>query len=129
VHAPSVRSGPLRGAAALLGIQALAATAFAVLVLGQLAGPRPGQAAGGGLLLLGYAAILLVTAGGVLRGRRWARGPAVATQLLHLLMAWSFRTGSAAGLALGVAGGAVVVLVCLLLPTSTARFAGPRSGE
>lgn len=125
----SVRVNPLRFAAVLLALEGLAAGAFGVLVLSQITGERPSFALATGLLLLGYAAVLFALGRGVLRGRRWSRGPAVATQLIHLLTAWSFRQGVTAGVAVAVAVAALVVLVCLLLPTSTLHFTDPPPAE
>ncbi|MFP5282378.1 MAG: hypothetical protein ACLGIF_02895 [Actinomycetes bacterium] len=97
---------------------------FGILVLSRV--PEAvdlGVALGSGLLALAYGAVLLLVGRGVLRGRRWARGPGVATQLLQLLTAWSVREGSGALPVAAVAVAALVTLVCLLLPSSTAVFA------
>jgi len=114
-----------------VALEALAVGVLGMLVLGRTPAAEPGVALGSGLLFLAYAAFLLAVARGVLRGRRWARSPAVATQLLHLPIAWSFRSGSseAATAATAVALAAAVVLVCLLLPSSTAVFTGTAPGE
>ena len=104
----------------LLLVEALAALVFGVLEVTHIDLRRPVVGAGAAALLLGYGAVLLILARGVGRGRRWSRGPVVASQLLHVLLAWSFRQGQtlAAGLALG--GVALVVLVCLFTPAATA---------
>lgn len=73
-------------------------------------------------MMLGYAASLILLAGGVARVRRWARGPAVATQLLQLLVAVSFATGPTWQVALALGAVAVVTLGCLLAPSATAVF-------
>jgi hypothetical protein len=85
--------------------------------------------AGASLLMLGYGAFLAAVARGVLRGRRWSRGPAVATQLLHLPIAWSFNGGSTRWVAWTLIGSALTVLVCLLLPSSTAILVDESEGK
>lgn len=72
--------------------------------------------------MLAYGTFLLAVARGVFRGRRWSRAPAVATQLLLLPVAWSFRSGQTTWVFYNLAGLAVVILVALLKPSSTAIF-------
>lgn len=112
---------PLRLAAGALVLEAVAIGIFGALVLRRVAQPDAAVALGSGLLFWAYGGFLLAVARGVLLGRRWARGPGVATQLLHLPIAWSFRQG-APGSAVATFAAAVAVLVCLLLPASTAVF-------
>ncbi len=91
--APAQRPATLLLAAVLIVIEALAALAFAVLEIGQVQMSRPGVGVGVAVLMGGFGLLLLVVARGVLRGRRWSRGPAVAMQLIILPVAWSFRGG------------------------------------
>jgi hypothetical protein len=76
------------------------------------------------IMIGGFGLVLLLTARGVFRGRRWSRGPAVATQLILLPLAWSFVGGSTTWVAVVMAALAITVLVGLLHPRSTAVFVG-----
>ena len=64
------------------------------------------------------AALLLVCAGLVVRGRAWARSPIIVAQVMFLGVAWSFRGGSTTWVALGLALVALLVLAGLLHPAS-----------
>ena len=77
---------------------------------------------GAAIILLGYAVLLIAVARGVFRGRRWSRAPAIATQLIQLPVAWSFRGGETSWFAALLAAVSLTVVVCLLLPTSTRVF-------
>jgi len=114
-------------AAGLLAIEALAALVFGILGLSQVQASRPGVGAGVGILMTGYAVLLGAVARGVARGRRWSRGLAAATQLILLLLGWSFRLPPTTAVGLAMAAAAVTVLVCLLLPSSTRAFLGEGS--
>ncbi|MFB9904827.1 hypothetical protein [Allokutzneria oryzae] len=80
----------VRAAGALVGLQGLAGVVFVVaLVVRALTGaPEPGKVFGEA----GYFAVLtagvVATAVGLLLAKRWARTPAVVTQLLLLGVAW-----------------------------------------
>ena len=115
-------------AAALISLEALAAVVFGVVTITRIDPERFIVGAGVTLLMLGYGAGLALVARGVARGRRWSRGPAVATQLLQGLLASGF-TGATwqIGLALGIP--AVVALVCLLLPAATIVFTREERAE
>ena len=77
-----------------------------------------------------YGAALLVCAWGLNRLRTWARGPVLLTQLIWLLLAWSFRDGDTWPIALGLAVPAVIALVGMLVPSSVdALEHGPRDGS
>lgn len=110
--------------AALLALQAVAALVFAVVEIGQIRSSRPVVGIGVSVIMLGYAVLLVVVARAVLRGRRWSRGVAVVSQLIVLLLGWSFREPPTtwAGVVLGVVS--ATALVCLLLPASTQAFLG-----
>ena len=71
-----------------------------------------------GLLLLGYAVLLLASARAVARGQSWGRSPIVLTQLIQLGLAWSFRDGSTLLVAVALAVIALVVLAGILNPAS-----------
>ena len=117
-------------AAALIAVEALVAITFALIEITQIEPARFVVGAGVTLLMLGYGAFLVAISRGVLKGRRWSRGPAVATQLLQALLAYSFLDGQTwwIGLLLGVP--AVAALVCVLVPPATVVFrAEPSPGE
>ncbi len=119
---PARRIGTLLVAAALLGAQALVALVFGVLEARSISALRVVMGTGVTLIMLGYGLLLLLVARGVALGRRWSRGLAVVTQLLLLLLGYSFRQPPTtwAGLLMGLV--ALTVLVCLLAPRSTRAF-------
>ena len=118
---------PLTLAAVLLAAEAVAAISFGVIAATDIHRNRIVVGAGTAVLMVGYGALLAAAARGVWRGRRWSRGPTVATQLIQLPVAWSFIGGQTTWLALLLATASVVTLICLLLPSSTAIFAASNS--
>jgi len=118
-------------AAVLVAIEAAAAIVFGVSVAMSVHRNRVAVGAGTAVLMVGYGALLASAAWGLWRGRRWSRGPAIATQLIQLPVAWGFVGGQTTWLALLLATVSVLTLICLLVPSSTAVFAGstPRSPE
>ena len=113
---------PVRAAGVLVGLQALAAAAFTVALVA-----RAGSAALGVRTVLGEAAFFLVVAvalgavaAGLLTGRRWARTPALVTQLLLLPVVYSLLGPSRQPL-LGLACGVVVFAAFLLLLNERSR--------
>ena len=113
---------PVRLAGALVGLQALAATAFTVVVA-----VRAGRADLGPTAALGEAGFFLLVAvalgavaWGLLTGRRWARTPAIVTQLLLLPVVYSL-IGPSRQLLLGLATGAVVFAAFMLLISERSR--------
>ena len=107
-------------AAALVAVEGLAALVFGVLEIGEIRLFRAVVGIGVALVMIGFAALLLPVARALLHGRRWSRGPAVATQLILLPVAWSFRGGSTTWVAVVLVVLAVVILVGVLHPRSTA---------
>jgi len=124
VRTSAPRVPALLVAAVLLGLESLAALAFGILEASQIQPVRAEMGIGVTIIMLGYGSLLAVVARGVARGRRWSRGLAVVTQLILLLLGYSFREPptTAAGLAMGLV--ALTALVCLLLPSSTRAFVG-----
>ena len=110
-------------AAVVLLVEALAAGLFGLAEIPQIRVSRLVVGLGVALLMLAYAAGLVVLARAVAASRRWARGPVVATQLLQGLLAYSFASGSTWWVALLLGSTALVVLVCVLTPAATAVFA------
>ncbi|NJQ00902.1 hypothetical protein [Streptomyces zingiberis] len=125
----------LSAAAALCAAEGGVLAGFGVylLVMGVLGTPdSPSQAETGGLTLLVLAALPLVAARGLLLRRSWSRGPAVITQIMAVPVAWTLvstgGTATAAGVALGAA--AIAVLVLLVHPAATrALDIGSRDGR
>jgi len=127
--APVQRPATLLLAAVLIVIEALSALAFAVLESGQVQMSRPGIGVGVAVLMGGFGLLLLIVARGVLRGRRWSRGPAVAMQLILLPVAWSFYGGETTWVTYTLGATAIATLVGLLHPRSTAVFEPQPSPE
>lgn len=75
------------------------------------------------VFLLLYGGGLMVVARGLTRLATWSRGPAVFTQLIQLLMGYSFWGGSTTWLAVTLAVIALVVLVALFQRSSTNALA------
>jgi uncharacterized membrane protein (DUF2068 family) len=119
------RPTPLLLAAALLGVEALAALMFCGIALTQIRISRSELGAGVAIWMLGYGVLLLAIARGVFRGRRWSRAPAVATQLILLPIAFSFRAEPTTWVAGVIAVAAVGTLVGVLHPRSTEVFVPP----
>jgi uncharacterized membrane protein (DUF2068 family) len=122
---PPSRPVPLLLAAVLLGLEALTALVFGGIALTQIQISRAEVGAGVAIWMLGYGVLLLAIARGVLLGRRWSRAPAVATQLILLPIAFSFRAPPTTWVAAAIAVVAVGTLVGLLHPRSTEVFVGP----
>jgi hypothetical protein len=116
-------------AAVLLALEALLALAYAALEVGQIRTSRPVVGVGVTTLMAGFGLLLLLVARGVFLARRWSRGPAVATQLILLPLAWSFVGGQTTWVAVALAGLAITVFVSLLHPRSTAVFVGSSAGK
>jgi len=123
---PSVPAGPppqVRAAGVLVAVQALLALVFAgFLVVRASSAELPvsfvlGEA--GYFAVIGAA--LLAVGLGLLAGRRWARTPAIVTQLLLLPVVYSL-IGPSRQLVLGIVAGAVVVTAFLLLISERSRM-------
>ena len=113
---------PVRAAGALVGLQALAATAFTAVVAVRATGADlgPKAAIGEAGFFLVVAAALGAVAWGLLTGRHWARTPAIVTQLLLLPVVYSL-IGPSHQLLLGLATGVVVFAAFMLLISEPAR--------
>lgn len=116
-------------AAVVLVVEAVGAAAFGLVEIPQIRLSRLVLGLGVTLLMLGYAACLLILARAVGRSRPWARGPVVATQLLQGLLAYSFASPSTWWVAFALGATALVVLVCVLTPAATAVFAPSSSDD
>jgi predicted transporter len=112
-------------AATLLALEGLVGLAYAALEVGQVRMSRAEVGVGVAILMAGFGLLLLLVSRGVFLGRRWSRGPAVATQLILLPIALSFRGGATTWVSVALAALAIAVLVGVLHPRSTAVFVGP----
>ena len=121
----ATRPGPLLLAAVLLGVEALAGLVFGGIALTQIRLSRAVVGVEVAIWMLGYGVLLLALARGVFLGRRWSRAPSVATQLILLPIAFSFRREPTTLVAAAIALVAVAALVGLLHPRSTEVFVGP----
>ncbi len=106
----------------VVGLQGLAGVGFAVALgirASDSTAPTGAVFGEAGYFLVIGAALLLVGVG-LLTGRRWARTPAIVTQLLLLPVVYSL-IGPSRQLVLGVATGVVVIVTFLLLISEASR--------
>lgn len=122
---PNGRAPGLLVAAAALVLEALGLLLLAVLQLAGSGGSSSVLAFG--VAYAGYSVLLILVAAGLVRRRRWSRGPTVVTQLIQLPIAWSLYSGPAGPLAVAPGLLAVLVLVGVLLPSSTAALGRRRT--
>lgn len=127
---PVGRAPGLLVAAAALVLEAVGLLLLAVLQLVGSGGSSSIRAFG--VAYAGYSVLLILVSAGLVRRRRWSRGPTVVSQLIQLPIAWSLSGGSigrgptgAFAVALGVL--AVLALVGVLLPSSSAALGPPRT--
>ena len=113
---------PVRAAGALVGLETLAAGAFAVVLALRATATQLGTGAvvGEAVFFLLVAVALGAVAAGLVTGRRWARTPAIVTQLLLLPVVYSL-IGPSQQLVLGLVAGAVVVAAFMLLISERSR--------
>jgi hypothetical protein len=112
-------------AAGVLWLEAAAVLVYGVLVLLSMDNVSTGVGIGVGGMLIALGVGLALVGRGVGLARQWARGPAVALQLLQLPIALGFRQ-SIGWLAAGLFVTAAVVLVAIFLPASTTAFTAGR---
>lgn len=86
----------------------------------------PGPTAFLAVFLLAVAAVLVLAARALGRGRRWARSPVLTWQLLLLVMAVGWFSAEPSPWAAAVVLVAVLVGAGLLLPSVVAATTGPR---
>jgi hypothetical protein len=112
----------VRAAGVLVGLQALAALAFTLVLAVRVPTAELGvkAAAGEAVFFALVAAALVAVAAGLVRGRRWARTPAMVTQLLLLPVVYSLL-GPSRQLLLGLVAGAVVFAAFMLLLSEPSR--------
>jgi hypothetical protein len=113
---------PVRAAGVLVGVQALAAAVFTVALVLRAGATDLGTGAvlgEAGFFLLVAAAVGSVAAG-LVRGRRWARTPALVVQLLLLPVVYSLLASRQ--LPIGLAAGALVFAAFMLLINERSRL-------
>jgi len=117
---PDTPPPQIRVAGLLVGLQGVAAVAFAILVGVQDSTLPLGSVLGevGYFAVIGIALVFIGAA--LFTGRRGARTPAIVTQLLLLLVVYSL-IGPSRQLLLGVAAGIYVVVTFLLLISERSR--------
>jgi hypothetical protein len=121
-------SGPvstLRASAALVALQALGLVAVAVLYLVELvvsSSDDPARALVTVALALLAAVGLGLVARGLLAGRRWARSPALVTNLILLPVAFGLLQGSVWYVGIPLLLWALAVLVLLFAPATSAAL-------
>ena len=116
-------------AATLLALEAVIALVYAVIEIAQVRITQTGLGIGVTIMMACFGLLLLLVARGVFLGKRWSRGPAVATQLILLPIAWSFKGGSTTWVSVMLAALAIAVLVGVLHPRSTAVFVPPAANR
>lgn len=112
----------IRVAGALVGVQALLGIGFAVLLAVRALSPdvQVGAVVGEAGYFVVIDGALLAVGVGLVAGRRWARTPAIVTQLLLLPVVYSLL-GPSRQLVLGIVAGAFVVTTLLLLISERSR--------
>jgi hypothetical protein len=109
---------PLVTAAGLVLVEGLLTVMFGISEAVDISSDRLVMGVTTSVFFVLYGAALIVCAWGLNRLRSWARGPVLMTQLIWLLLAWSFRDGDTWPIAIGLAVPAVIALVGMLLPSS-----------
>jgi hypothetical protein len=111
----------VRLAGVLVGVEALLAIAFAVvLVVGATSAERPGDLLGQAGYFLIIGAALAAVGLGLVVGRRWARTPAIVTQLLLLPVVYALL-GPSRQLVAGIVAGLFVGGTFMLLISERSR--------
>jgi uncharacterized membrane protein len=114
---------PLRLAVGLVGLEVLALVLQGLYQVGVLTSERATMGVTTAVFFVVYGAGLGAIDLQLLRLRSWARAPVVLAQLIQLLVAWSFRGGGTTLVATLLAVVAVLVLVGVFHPASTAGLA------
>lgn len=76
-----------------------------------------------------YGAALGFVSRGLWKAARWSRGPAVFTQLIQLLVAYSFWGGATKLVAVALAVAAAAVLICIFQKASTEALADGETND
>jgi formate/nitrite transporter FocA (FNT family) len=111
----------VRVAGVFVGVQGLLAVAFAVaLVVGATSAERPADLLGEAAYFVIIGAALVAVGIGLVVGKRWARTPAIVTQLLLLPVVYAL-IGPSRQLVLGIIAGLFVGGTFMLLISERSR--------
>lgn len=113
----------------LAALEGLAALGFGVAEIFEVRLFRAVVGVGVAVFMVGFAALLLAAARGLLHLRRWARAPVVVVQLIMLPVGWGFRGGQTTPVAAAMIIVALLTLVLILHPRSTRALVVPEPGE
>lgn len=120
---------PLVVAAGLVGLEGLLLGVLAVVELFHLHSGRVTLAVTTALFFVGMGGGLVFCGWGLFRVRSWARGPVVATQLIGVLLSFSFWGGETTAGAVVILVVTLAVLVGVLHPASTRALAAGEEPE
>jgi hypothetical protein len=119
----------IRGAAVLVGLEALALLVFATAAVFTIDSDRIVLGATNAAFFFVYAFGLGLCARGLARLRSWCRGPIVLTQIIQLGIAWSFVGQGTGWLTVALTVPALLVLACVLAPSTTSALYGADSAD
>jgi hypothetical protein len=111
----------------LVGLQGLCLCVLAVLEVIAMDTGRLALGITTGLFFLGLGVGLLFCARGLSRVQSWARGPVLATELIGVLLSFSFWGGETTPVALLILAVSLAALVGVLHPASTRALATDES--
>jgi hypothetical protein len=114
----------IRGAAALVGVEALSLLVFATAALFTIDSDRIVLGATNAAFFFVYGLGLGLCARGLARLRSWCRGPIVLAQIIQLGIAWSFAGQGTVWLSVALTVPALLVLACVLAPSTTHALYG-----
>lgn len=114
---------PVKIAAAVVALEGLVVAAVGIVEAFTINADRLVMGATTAVFLLLYGGGLLLVGRGLSRVASWSRGPAVFSQLIQLLMGYSFWGGSTTWLSVTLVVVALVVLVALFQRSSTEALA------
>jgi hypothetical protein len=117
----------LRVAGGICLVEAVALAVMGVVEIVSLDSDRLALGLTTTVFLFLYAAALGFAAFSVARARSWTRAPIVLSQLIQLGLAWSFHGSGTSWVAVLLAVPAVVVLVIMVRPGTTAALYGEQS--
>lgn len=109
---------PLKVAASVVGLEALALVVFGVVEAATMTSARATMGVTTAFFFLAYGLGLGACGLLLVRLRSWTRAPVVLAQLIQLGVAWSFRGGAGSAASAGLLVLAVVVLAGVFHPAS-----------
>lgn len=112
-----------------MAAEAVAAWAVAAVDLAAMSSQRLALGITNAVFFAGYGVGLGICARGLLQLRTWCRGPIVLTQIIQLGVAWSFASRETLLWTVLLGVPAVVVLIAMLAPSTTAALYGSDSAD